>query len=303
MNSRVAFPFLIVPENAVNFGGWMIGDPGAPLLPAENILPGWDYERDLEVKAKIAIDCTQVSKSLGIPLEDMRLAIVMKMGTGTGKIPRRMDVLTKEHIDCEQSEFTLSAQIPSYRLSSRLRLEVAIVLGEQPRHASILSPVIQGARLWSSQRDILLEDGGDSRFPVEMVCFSECFKGLPQVYAPWYVLWKRGSYDSDFAGAVRLYVNSDFPDVKERFIDGDPLTLQSILASLMSQLITSAISDDEFDQSASDCQDGSVGHQIRAWLDNAFPGQSTMSIRSLKDRQLGQFQASILAAAEVGEGV
>ena len=56
MNSRVAFPFLVLPSDSIRFDGWMIGDPGQPLHPAGSILENWDYARDLEVYALVAID-------------------------------------------------------------------------------------------------------------------------------------------------------------------------------------------------------------------------------------------------------
>lgn len=300
MNSRVAYPFLLLPDHAVLFGGWMIGDPGQPLSDAEEMLENWDYARDLEVRAELSIDWLQAADALKLPAEELRLKIVLLAGTGTGRLPRRQDRLKVETIGPENPTVSLASVVPGCNLSGRLRLAVHVLLEAPASAGTVLSPKFRGSKLWQRHKDILIEDGGDSRFPVETASFSQCFKGLPQESAPWYVHWRPSAMQADFSGSVRLYVNSDRSDMVQRFVDGDELTLQTMLGDVISQMVASVLDQEGCAEVLAECEEGSVGQQIRGWMDLAFPGQDVTSIRALRDVFPGRFRAAILAASELG---
>lgn len=300
MNRRVAFPFLTLPNEAVGFRGWMIGDPGEPLVKAGDVLEGWDYERDLEINARFKPDIDAIAEALDFKTEDFALTVVLKAGTGAGTMPRRVERLAVASLSKDQSELDLCALIGSERLSGRLRVEVSILLESAPPAPGPLSPSHVGARLWSDRKDILLEDGGDSRFPIEVVSFDEVFPDPAIAAAPWFTHWRVGNLDGDFGGSVRVYVNADEAVISERFINGDPATLQAILADVMSQLIAAVVRMDDADELLSDNYEGSVGEQVRRWMDMAFPGRSARSILSVLDTTPGRFYSAILAAARVG---
>ncbi|WP_206309043.1 hypothetical protein, partial [Streptomyces sp. A1136] len=178
-------------------------------------------------------------------------------------------------------------------------LELQISLLAPLNAESKLSPKVRGARLWQKRLDILIEDGGDSRFPIEAVNFNELFKGKLQQYSPWYLHWQRGSMRSDFSGTVRLYVNTEFSEISERFTNGDRATLQAIMGDVVSQMIESYLDEDSSDD-LSECDVGSVGSQIRKWLDLAFPGKTIGNIATLKNHNPGEFRACILASTDIG---
>lgn len=301
MKRRTAFPFLTLPDGTVSFTGWMLGDPGYPLQPAGDILEGWDYERDLEVSAGLKVDFRLAAEALGVSADDLRLGVVLRTGTGAGTLPRRFDMLATGRLSSGEPETILSGVLNSSKLSGRLRLDLGIVLQSASVRQNILSPAAAGARLWSRYTDVLLEDGGDSRFPIELVSFGECFRGMPHVHAPWYVDWKPGQVHADFGGSVRLYVNSDIPEIADRFVSGDPLTLQAMLSDVMSQMVESTIALEDAEDLMNDCAEGSVGHQVRGWLDLAFPGQSILNIRSISEHTPGRFRAALLSASDLGE--
>ncbi|MCB1347115.1 MAG: hypothetical protein KDK11_00140 [Maritimibacter sp.] len=300
MIRRVAFPFLTLPDAAVGFRGWFIGDPDQPLLPAKDTLDDWDYERDLEVNAGFGFDFDSIAEALDIPKDEVRLAVVLKGGTGAGTMPRRVDRLTVVEVSPDEPDISVSAPIASWRLSGRLRLEVGVLLHRATASAGPLSPSRVGARLWSAHKDILIEDGGDARFPIEVAGFSEVFRDPSLAMAPWFVHWRAGNLDGDFGGSVRVYVNSDYPVTAERFVNGDPATLQAILGDVMSQLISAVVQMDDAEESLADCSEGSVGEQVRKWMEIAFPGISPSSIRSMLDTTPGRFHSAVLAAARVG---
>lgn len=301
MNQRVAFPFNRLDNDAVGFAGWRIGDPGHPLVPAPDILEAWDYERDLEVGVSFEFDFELAAVQLDIPLDDLSMTLVLKAGTGSGKMPRRVDRLHTEQLDPLVPEVDTRVLVAGARVSGRLLIDIGIVLASEPAKSGPLAPTMVGSRLWSARKDILLEDGGAARFPLETVSFSLAFAGQPHASAPWYVHWRTGYLDADFGGAVRVYVNSDYKELCERFVSGDPATVQAVLGDVMSQMIEHVVGMPDSEEALEDCFEGSVGDQVRGWLDMAFPGQSLNKIRAEMTGAPGRFRATIMAAAQLGE--
>lgn len=300
MNERVAFPFNRLDSEAVRFTGWRIGDPGQPLGPATDILEGWDYERDLEVGVGFDFDFERASARLDIPVDSLSMAFVLKAGTGSGKMSRRMDRICVEKLDATAHKVDILTVLPGARISGRLLLDASIVLDAEPTAFGALAPAMRGSRLWSARKDILLEDGGAARFPLETVSFSSAFAGQPHASAPWYVHWRAGFLDADFGGGVRVYVNSDNADICERFVAGDPATVQAVLGDVMSQMIEHVVGMPDCEEALENCFEGSVGDQVRNWLDMSFPGQSLNKVRAEMSGTPGRFRATIMAAAQVG---
>ncbi len=300
MNQGIAFPFLILPDDVIRLDGWMVGNPGQPLHPAGSVLENWDYARDLEVSVAIGIDWCAASTALQLPADRLMLRVSLLAGTGVGHFPRRQDRLRDMVVDQSSGEVILSGIVSGKALSGRLCLSLNITLDAPCHEGSGLSPKVRGARLWHAWHDILIEDGGDSRFPVETASFSLTFRGKPQEQAPWYLHWRPGSLQSDFSGCVRLYVNSDRPEVLARFAGGDEPTLQAIMGDVVSQMIESVLALDDAADNLAGCEEGSVGRQVRQWLDLGFPGQEIESIRAMRDQNPGAFRAAILAASDLG---
>lgn len=300
MNARIAFPFLVVPDDAFRPDGWMIGDAGAPLHPAGDVLDHWDYARDLEVANSVSIDWAATAQALQLPEDELRLKLSLVAGTGSGTLPRRQDRLHEVILDNTIDDVTVSGMVPGRTLSGRLRVSLLVTLEGPEGQGTTLSPKDRGARLWQTHHDILIEDGGDSRFPVETASFSEIFGGRPHQHAPWYLHWRPGALQGDFSAGIRLYVNSDHPEWLARVAGGDGPTLQAMMGDVMSQMVEAALREDSSADDLAGCDEGSVGQQIRQWLDTAFPSQEIASVRTLLERDPGAFRASLLAAADMG---
>lgn len=300
MNTRIAFPFLVLPDEAVRVDRWMIGDPGEPLNGVADILENWDYARDLEVDSIVLIDWDLCAEALQLPSDQLQLKVALLAGTGAGNLPRRQNRLYEKVVDATTSEVRLVSVIPGKTLSGRLHLSLQISLEGPTDTKPSLSPRVRGARLWQSHVDILIEDGGDSRFPVETVSFSLYFKGQPQEAAPWYLHWQPNALQADFSGSVRLFVNSDRAEIAARFVEGDGPTLQAMLGDVMAQMTASILDQGDCADLLVECEEGSVGRQVQGWLDMAFPGQDVSSIRATRDRFPGRFHAAILAASDMG---
>lgn len=300
MKARIAFPFLVIPDDAIRTDGWLIGDVGTPLHPAGDVLENWDYARDLEVASSVSIDWTATAEALQLPETELRLKLSLIAGTGTGTLPRRQDRLDEVLVSHVADNVLVSGTIPGRTLSGRLRVSLLVTLDGPERRGTILSPQDRGARLWQTHHDILIEDGGDSRFPLETASFSQIFSGRPHEQAPWYLHWRPGALRGDFSAGIRLYVNSDYPEWLARVVSGDGLTLQAIMGDVMSQIVEAALREASCADELTDCDEGSVGQQIRKWLDTAFPGQGLASVKALMDRDPGAFRAALVAASEMG---
>lgn len=298
--SRVAFPFLVLSDEAVAISKWMIGPPGEPLVEALDVLENWDYEQDIQINLHIEIDFLQAAMQLGVDVSKLRLAVVLSAGTGAGNLPRRIDRLSTKVIDARNPSVTIEETVLGRTLSGQLQLDLKILLDAPSDSGGQLSPKQRGARLWQTQKLILIEDGGDSRFPIELASFSESFKGKPEQHAPWLVEWNPTSLDADFSGNVRLYINSDNTSITERLIDEDSLTLQAMVADVMTQIIESALELEDEEELAK-YEEGSIGYQARAWMDMSFPGQNLEAIRQMRIYKPGKFRALILATADFEE--
>lgn len=297
--TNIALPFLTLSDKVIRRSEFLIGEAGKPLNPIGDSLPCWDYAQDVEVFVSLSVDMDKASGELAIPPAELHMTAILHVGTGSGTVARHGWEICRKNIIASEPEANLEAVIPGHLLSGRLDLTLSLVLAHEPTIAARLSPKIPGARLWQCRCEVLLEDGDDARFPVEMVSFSKTFAGRPHSGAPWYVDWRPGSLEADFGGSVRVYVNSDHQMLKQRFVDGDPHTLQAILADVMIQIVGTVVQQEGCESLLDQCGDGSVGQQVRYWIDSAFPGQPMASIAKLMTDRPNEFHASLLALAAV----
>lgn len=297
--SHFALPFRVLTDEAVSGNELLIGPAGAPLIPAADFLHGWDYAQALDVLARATVDMRKAAEFLEMPESELRLCAILHAGTGAGSLPRRTWEVARSELSGHDGSISLSGSVEGRQLSGRLWLDLQILLASAPASGNPLSPSLPGSRLWSSHQDVLLEDGGDSRFPIELASFSRAFAGQLHAGAPWYVDWTPSALEADFGGSVRVYINSDLQVTSERFIAGDPPTLQAVVADVMTQMISTTLPDESSEQLLEHCGEGSVGHQIRFWLESAFPGQSRESILSLMRDRPSVYTATLLALAAV----
>ncbi|KQZ51758.1 hypothetical protein [Ensifer sp. Root558] len=300
MTATFALPFLCLPDEAVTLGRWMIGQPGALLFPMKLMLDEWDYAADIELRGSISVDVRAAAKMLAIPEDELKLAVNFKIGTGRGRFPRIVTRVSSQLVDAATDQPTeLHAVIPGNTLSGRLHARIDVVLATPAANGSVLSPSRVGSRLWSHEGSVELEDGGDNRFPIEVVSFAETFANHRHVSAPWYLSWRPGGLSADFGGSIRLYVNSDHQGLAERVVNGDVPTLQAILGDVMVQMVGSTLDMEDLGEQLDGSEEGSVGAQIAGWLNLAFPSRELAEVRSIRRSLPGQFHASIHAAAEL----
>lgn len=302
MTATFALPFLSLPDEVVTLGSWMIGQTGGPLLPLKPNFDQWDYAADIELRGSISIDMSAGAEMLAIPREELALAVTLKIGTGRGRFPRIVERVSSRLVYTSTDQpIELHSIVRGNDLSGRLHARVDVLLAKPAENASILSPIRIGSRLWSDEFSVELEDGGDNRFPLEVVSFAETFPNHRHVNAPWYLSRLSDGLGADFGGSIRLYVNSDHAELAERVVGGDTLTLQTILGDVMVQMVGSALDAEDLAEQLEGCEEGSVGAQITGWLDLAFPSRSLSDVRNIRRTLPGDFHANIHAAAELGD--
>ena len=290
MTASFALPFLSLPDEAVTLGRWMIAPTGQPSLPVKSMLEEWDYASDIELRGSILVDMPAAARILSIPEDELKLAIVLKLVTGRGRFPRVVERVSSQVADSATDKpQDLHALVPGNTLSGRLHTRIEVLLATSAKNASILSPTQVGSRIWSYEFSVELEDGGDNRFPIEVVSFTETFPNHRHVTAPWYLSWRPGGLAADFNGSVRLYVNSDHAELAERVVDGDALTLQAILGDVMVQMVGAALDAEDLEEQLDACEEGSVGAQIAGWFELAFPGRELSEVKNIRRTLPGHF--------------
>lgn len=299
MSKKVAFPFLVLPDSAISSLSVLLGDRDEPLHEASDILEDWDYARDLDVRVEIDLDFESAADFLKIPIEEIQLLAILKIGTGNGNSPRSIHVHDRVILNNDTKSAILDAKLESAQLSGRISIECSLLLANSPGGSEAHSPRVIGSRLWTRRHDVLIEDGGASRFPIETIDFKKSFPGRPHEYALWYFDWRPGRWDMDFASNTRLYINSEVPEFIQRVADGDRLTVMAMLSDVMNQMITEVVLDTERDESLAECPDGSIGQQVMIWVEMAFPGMSWETIAAVRENKPGEYNAAILSAAEL----
>ncbi len=294
--THVAFPFLTLPGAMVAATPWSNVDQHGTLVAMGDHLAGWDYAVDLTVRRTVSLSEAFRHDVLGVGSEDLDLSLIVRIGTGSGSMPRRLATLFKARLEPDRP-VSIDCAISGRRLSQRLLLETTILLGAEPQPIKRFAPTAVGSILWRDRIDVALEGQGP-RFPMETVSFLERFAGRAEQSSPWLLHWLPGQLHRDFGGAVRLYLNHDHATFMERFTAADPLTLQVTLADVITQVLSYSIVQDDLEDQLMDCEATSLAGHISAWLRLAFPGLDLANVRKLHDYERGRFNAAILAMAD-----
>jgi hypothetical protein len=300
MNRRVAFPFLTLSESAVDATAWVLHLNGVEARIDGDFLADWDYSSSIRVSRTVRLDRKIASVDLGIPEDELMLAVVTTIGTGPGRLPRL--VLKSEclQVPADGAEVEIEVEIDGERLSSVLDLANEVVLASPSRERNVLSPFKGGHRLWQDRIRVRLE-GEEPRFPMEITDLRALVGESTSGAAPWYLYWSPRDWFRDFHGALRLYLHSESQEFIRRVEEEDVLLLQAIMADVMGQVCERLVADPEADELLDACDPGSLGAQAAAWLKLAWPQHDLGFIRSILENRPGEFRAAFLALAEQGE--
>lgn len=301
MNRRIAFPFRILSDSAVEAAPWRIevGD-GVP-AEAGDYLANWDRSTVVRLHRSLRVHFGIASADLGIPEEELSLSVVTRVGTGPGRLPRLIVRTDRREVRPNDAEVEILLREDGERLSTVLDLFTEVVLARVPNACDPLSPAQVGNRLWQDRTRTRLE-GEEPRFPLEVVDLQAMLGDVTAAAAPWYLDWSPRDWNRDFYGAIRLYLNSGCEEIVQRVEARDPLTLQEIMGDAMSQVCERLLREPEPDAITGECEPGTLGAQAGKWLELAWPGSDREFARSLLLHKPSEFRATLIAVAESGEG-
>lgn len=283
---RVAFPFLTLPPQVVSSDPWRFRINIEEEKPLGDSIEGWDYNSRLCFLRQVRLDLAQAGQALQIKPDVLQLGVLVRAGTGgSGQLPRLMVASTVAEVPRGSGKVDLQLQLDGAALSRVLHLYTDVILLKEPAFKSALSPQDHGDRVWSERHRVWLE-GALPRFPVEE-------SPLDDDYAPWQLFWIPGDWHRDFHGAVRICLNSRRPDVIRKVTEQDPLTLQSLLADAVSQVLECFLAEDDAEFIAGECAEGTLGHQVSQWISKLFPKGGIRDAREMLRIDPGRFRKLI----------
>ncbi|ASD25485.1 hypothetical protein [Brevundimonas diminuta] len=294
MMRRTAAPFHRL-DAAVRSQPWMITLGEGEPAPLQEMTPDWDYATPVTLERLVSVDHELAAVELGYgPDEPFQLDVVVETGSGPGDLPR--DIISRTRLPLEgEAPCRIILSPDPTQLSAQITLRTSVILAADTRPDDPLAPRAAGARLWDERLSSRIE-GDDPRFPMEVISFSTAFAGRPHESAPWLLSWSPRSPGQAFHGATRLYVNADDSQLVARLREGDGLTLQALMADVISQMCEAALAarwDEEFDCAEPETVAGRVAH----WLERAFP--DVPAARALLENRPGEFRAAILSSVRL----
>ena len=298
MNKRIALPFLTLSEHAIEVTPWSVAFDQNGWVEAGDFLEGWDSASAVSVRREITLNHDTASTELGINADELSLSLGIRLGTGSGILPRLIILQEHYEVGLTEQQIIVERRIPGSELSVVLDLVVEITLAALPSKSDMLSPTRIGNRVWCDKHRIRLE-GEEPRFPIEVVDLRSILGDVAAGDAPWHLHWSPRDWTRDFHGAIRLFLNVERPEIIERVTAQDTATLQALMADVMSQVCERFLNEPEADLLVDQLEPNSLGARATAWLKEGWPNRNFGSIRSVLENRPGNFRATFLALAEM----
>ena len=302
MMGRIAFPFLTLSNDAVQAGHWQIALNDGEFRPASDYLANWDASSSVRVRRQLSMDTKLAAAELGIRRKQLRLSVVVGVGSGPGRLPRYTAI--GQQVDVDSKAGTVNLEFTLGTVSMVIHLRTDVILADVPREADQLAPSNLGDRLWTDRQMVRIE-GQELRFPVEATDFQGMFGDPTVESAPWFAHWTPGDWTRDFHGAFRLFLNSGVPAIRKLLDEDEPNTLifQAIVGDVMSQLCEALLCESHppAEIILDKCERETVGGQIRHWLKLAWPGRDLDFVRQVLQSKPNHFRATLVAAAKTSQ--
>lgn len=291
--SAIAYPYLRIDAAEVMANPWSVDEGGWRLLG--EYLPDWDYASEVRVRRSVKINVASIADRLGIAASELRLKIVVTVGTGGAREDRLRRIFWASDVTFSQTEFDIELLLDGLEIAQRFTLRTDIVLAGPASAGNILAPKRVGLKLWDDELKVRIEPE-EARFPIEALRFSDIFPDSRN--ALWMLEWTPAALDEDFEGSFRLFVNDDFPDFISRVSHGDVTTLRLLMDGVRLQIVRGALANDEFSTTGIDPEAVTVAAAVTRWLLLAFPAEDIAAVRQLATFAPGRFEAAISGARE-----
>jgi hypothetical protein len=256
---RQATPAYPLPAtDVIQAGPWRFGE--GEELPER--LVNWDPATELDVFREIELDPDRLIAEAGLG-DDAQLRLLPMVRsdlTGLRIVGTATDVNLSSSAGAAHP---IALRVPGEKLGGTVTIATRLVWlsGSSP---GSLGPTRPGSELWGDEVRCILEGEG-SRFPVSAVSFS----GLATLdaAAAWTLDWEPSRLEDPILGAVRLLVNTDHPRVRDSIVSGSEDPGADVVRALVHfdvarTLITTALRDETFVESAEAYPEGSVGRTI-----------------------------------------
>lgn len=298
MNQSIAMPHLTLSSKNIEAEAWKVGHEGRVFTNPER-LDGWDYSSAVRVRRHVCVDMEAAAVQLEIPLEELRLAAALSVGSGRGTVARLKSHPRVFPID-PSGALEIDEALESEWLSARISVDFCIVLRKRPSLHGPMSPTWAGTMLWRDYFDLAVEPL-EPRFPMEAISFKRRFAGTSKARSLWFLHWL--DYDAlrDLRGALRLYVNQDNKAFIERLQGLDSLTLQTLMSDVVQQVCERVLREPDLDALAVAALESpaSIAGQAVSWLGLAFPGESLVQVATILEERGNEFASVMQAVAEL----
>jgi hypothetical protein len=289
--SRRCFPgYLVAPADAVAPGPWMRGEDGSA-GPLEDFWPHWDYNSEVRARREIAINAPVIRSHCRIDEDRAIRAAVTWRSTATNLRGLACSVAV---VGEQRAPVVLSLALPSSELGGDVLLHTQILVFPGSSAPSELSAVLPGSVLWDDETTFRVE-GRSSRFPVELVSFSQ--SRLP-AGASWFLHWDPRDLGAPVLAGLRLLVNADHPAVaraasSDGAIPGDREIQSAMRSDVMRRLILGALESEVFIAAPDSFEDGSVGRELRRLIRTTFGNEAVSSLAQRARNLPEEFNAEL----------
>lgn len=283
-------PFLEAVGDEVAAGKWLM--EGGTEVPS--LLVDWDPVTPIALYRRIVVAGPAITESCSLaPTTTCSLGCTWE---STATRLRGRGTSRPVDLESEGREVTLDLEVAGRCLGGTLNLRTYLVVLD-PHPAGPLGATQPGEIIWTDRKRVVLE-GDDSRFPVNVVDFSE----VPtlQSGAGWMLSWQSGDFREPFGASLRLLVNRGHVDIRDAVETGSDSEAadairRSIRIDTARTLVGYGLGSDEFIEDAAGYQEGTVGRAIVDLIVRVFGSLDVGAVRAMRDAQPGEFEARIQA--------
>ncbi|UWM84950.1 hypothetical protein [Rhizobium sp. SRDI969] len=291
--SAIAYPYLRIEDAEVLTSPWAYKEEDRRTLG--NYLPDWDYASEIRLHRKITVDVPRIAKRFGVSEAELRLRLVITVGTGGAREDRHRRVYWAHDIARDEADHEVEFSLDGLDISQRIRLRTDLLYSAPGAGGSILAPKRTGLSLWDDEMLVRVEPE-EARFPVEAVSFSQHFPDTRN--AMWRLEWSPADLTEDFTGSFRVFINDDFPDFVSKMSAGEITTVGLVKAAVRVQVTRGALSHNGLEDALKEESQVSIASAVQRWLTAAFPGESIATIRQIADHNPALFDAAVSGVHE-----
>lgn len=238
-------------EQSVSWGSWWYSLGSGERHDLDDLVTGWDYATPLQFGTRFSINIAELMSSTGLDPSSVDVVIMADCSSVQQRFVSRAPI-------SDEREGIIS--LPSGAVAQEVKLSAHLVLGRAPSNAGPRVASQVGARLGSSPTARAILEGDASRFPTEILRFSETNYGN----APWTLTTYFDDPNDSFMGTVRLLVNSEHPLGNDVINSNSPSVASSLMRLEVTRGLIGEIARRNFQTLTEQWDEGSVGAVVDA---------------------------------------